>query len=41
MIAKFGFKHLSTGDLLRAERKSGSKDAELIESYISVKIYFF
>ena len=26
--------HLSAGDLLRAERKSGSKDGDLIESYI-------
>ena len=26
--------HLSTGDLLREERKSGSKDAEMIETYL-------
>lgn len=26
--------HLSTGDLLREERKSGSKDAEMIENYL-------
>ena len=26
--------HLSAGDLLRAERNSGSKDAELINDYI-------
>lgn len=26
--------HLSAGDLLRAERDSGSPDGELIESYI-------
>lgn len=31
---KFGFVHLSAGDLLRAERQSGSKDGELIETYI-------
>ena len=31
---KFGFKHLSAGDLLREERKSGSSDGELIESLI-------
>lgn len=31
---QLGWVHLSAGDLLRAERKSGSKDAELIESYI-------
>lgn len=29
-----GFVHLSAGDLLRAERKTGSKDAALINSYI-------
>ena len=30
----FGFVHLSAGDLLRAERSSGSKESALIESYI-------
>ncbi len=30
----FAMVHLSAGDLLRAERQSGSKDAELIESFI-------
>jgi pantothenate kinase-related protein Tda10 len=39
--SKYGYKHLSAGDLLREEvasasiqRKSGSKDGELIESCI-------
>lgn len=31
---EYGFVHLSAGDLLRAERASGSKDGDLIESYI-------
>lgn len=31
---EFGFVHLSAGDLLRAERDSGSPDGEMIESYI-------
>ena len=30
----YGFVHLSAGDLLRAERNSGSKDAELINNII-------
>ena len=30
-----GWNHLSAGDLLRAERNSGSKDADLINSYIT------
>eukprot|EP00658_Telonema_sp_P-2_P074646 TRINITY_DN6391_c0_g1_i6.p1 TRINITY_DN6391_c0_g1~~TRINITY_DN6391_c0_g1_i6.p1 ORF type:complete len:193 (+),score=50.90 TRINITY_DN6391_c0_g1_i6:336-914(+) len=34
MVEHFGFKHLSAGDLLRAERKSGSENAELINNYI-------
>eukprot|EP00057_Strongylocentrotus_purpuratus_P004699 XP_003729266.1 PREDICTED: UMP-CMP kinase isoform X3 [Strongylocentrotus purpuratus] len=34
IVEKFGFVHLSAGDLLRAERQSGSKDGELIETYI-------
>lgn len=33
--AEFGFVHLSAGDLLRAERASGSADGELIEAYIA------
>lgn len=33
-MQEFGFVHLSAGDLLRAERDSGSPDGELIESYI-------
>lgn len=31
---EFGFVHLSAGNLLRAERNSGSKNAELINNYI-------
>lgn len=31
---EYGFVHLSAGDLLRAERASGSKDGDLIESHI-------
>lgn len=31
---EYGFVHLSAGDLLRAERASGSQDGDLIESYI-------
>ena len=34
LVDEFGLIHLSAGDLLRAERKSGSKDAELINNYI-------
>ena len=34
LVNEFGLVHLSAGDLLRAERKSGSKDAELINNYI-------
>ena len=33
-MQEFGYVHLSAGDLLRAERASGSKDGDLIESYI-------
>lgn len=32
---EYGFVHLSAGELLRNERKSGSKDGDLIESYLS------
>jgi len=35
IIQDFGFKHLSVGDLLRAEKSSGSELAKEIESYIS------
>uniref|UniRef100_A0A7S2X773 EF-hand domain-containing protein n=1 Tax=Lotharella oceanica TaxID=641309 RepID=A0A7S2X773_9EUKA len=36
VVAEFGFKHLSTGDLLRAERKrEGSKYGELINKIIA------
>ena len=31
---KFGFVHLSAGDLLREEQETKSKDSELIKSYI-------
>lgn len=31
---QLGWKHLSAGDLLRAERKAGGADAKLIEEYI-------
>ena len=31
---EFGYIHLSAGDLLREERASGSKNGDLIESYI-------
>jgi len=35
IVEQFGYRHLSAGDLLRAERKrAGSSTAELIESYI-------
>jgi UMP-CMP kinase len=34
IVEKYGFVHLSAGDLLRAERNSGSKDAELINNII-------
>eukprot|EP00003_Mantamonas_plastica_P024868 TRINITY_DN473_c0_g2_i1.p1 TRINITY_DN473_c0_g2~~TRINITY_DN473_c0_g2_i1.p1 ORF type:complete len:236 (-),score=89.82 TRINITY_DN473_c0_g2_i1:56-763(-) len=34
LVKKFGFVHLSAGDLLRAERKSGSKNGTLIQTYI-------
>ncbi|KRX07406.1 P-loop containing nucleoside triphosphate hydrolase [Pseudocohnilembus persalinus] len=35
LVNNLGFKHLSAGDLLREERKSGSKDGDLIESIIT------
>merc|ERR1711902_477178 len=34
LVRDFGVVHLSAGDLLRAERNSGSADAELINNYI-------
>ncbi|KAL4481666.1 hypothetical protein ABPG74_007755 [Tetrahymena malaccensis] len=34
LVNEYGLVHLSAGDLLREERASGSKDAELIESII-------
>ena len=34
LVKEFGVVHLSAGDLLRAERNSGSKDADLINNYI-------
>eukprot|EP00485_Elphidium_margaritaceum_P004279 CAMPEP_0202695536 /NCGR_PEP_ID=MMETSP1385-20130828/9112_1 /ASSEMBLY_ACC=CAM_ASM_000861 /TAXON_ID=933848 /ORGANISM="Elphidium margaritaceum" /LENGTH=428 /DNA_ID=CAMNT_0049351583 /DNA_START=44 /DNA_END=1333 /DNA_ORIENTATION=- len=35
LVDEFGLIHLSAGDLLRAERNSGSKDAKLINEYIT------
>merc|ERR1712166_1415061 len=34
LVSEHGFVHLSAGDLLRAERNSGSKNAELINDII-------
>jgi len=34
MVRDYGYIHLSAGDLLRAERNSGSEQADLINSYI-------
>jgi len=34
IVEQFGYTHLSAGDLLREERKSGSKLADMIETYI-------
>mmetsp|Transcript_43378 Transcript_43378/g.63741 ORF Transcript_43378/g.63741 Transcript_43378/m.63741 type:complete len:193 (+) Transcript_43378:71-649(+) len=34
IVKEFGWCHLSAGDLLRAERATGSPDAELINTYI-------
>jgi len=34
LVEEKGFIHLSAGDLLRAEKSSGSKNAELINNYI-------
>ena len=35
LVQKYGFVHLSAGDLLRAERDSGSPNGDLINSYIA------
>jgi len=35
LVEHYGFTHLSAGDLLRAERKSGSENATLINNYIN------
>ena len=35
MIEKFKFNHLSTGDLLRAEKATDSKNAKLINDIIA------
>ena len=34
IVERFGYVHLSAGDLLRAERKPGSNKADMINSYI-------
>ena len=34
IVEKYGYKHLSAGDLLREERKSGSAQGQMIEEYI-------
>jgi len=34
IVERYGYKHLSAGDLLRAERKSGSAQGAMIEEYI-------
>jgi len=34
IVNKYGYVHLSAGDLLRAERKSGSAQGQLIDDYI-------
>jgi len=34
LVRDYKFVHLSAGDLLRAERNSGSKDGDLIQTYI-------
>jgi len=35
IVMDYGFTHLSVGDLLRAEKASGSKTAKLIDEYIA------
>ncbi len=39
LVKEFGFVHLSAGDLLRAERNSGSKDAELVSARLCAGVY--
>ena len=34
LVDNYGYVHLSAGDLLRAERNSGSSNAEMINTYI-------
>jgi UMP-CMP kinase len=34
LVEEFSCSHLSAGDLLREERKSGSKNGELIQSFM-------
>ena len=34
IVSEYGYTHISAGDCLRAERASGSADAELINTYI-------
>ena len=34
IVEKYGYTHLSAGDLLREERKSGSEQGQMIEEYI-------
>ena len=34
LLKEFGFVHLSAGELLREEQKSGSENGELIDTYI-------
>ena len=34
LVDKYGYTHLSAGDLLRAERKSGSDQGQMIDEYI-------
>ena len=35
LVSDYGFVHLSAGDLLRAERDSGSPDGEMITQFIN------
>lgn len=35
IVEAFGYAHLSAGDLLRAERESGSEQGEMIQGYIT------
>ena len=38
LVEAFGFVHISAGDCLREERNTQSKDAELINQVILIKI---